>query len=425
MVTISPAHFKIQKRIGWLIFSGMIVFALLNLERLLESSPKTIQAGTGLEEHVFNAIVLVSFGLIMLIFSRIDHPVLRMLQVAAFMALGVLASATNKPWDPTSMVLFVYAIVLSIQYSFFERRFVLKTVIALVFIFGVGVVRTMMSGKIDLMGSFTAVMEAVVLLLLLWIAFAEVIKEYIEKAKALELERRKDSVFVKFGQNVAGLVHNLSNMLSVLYSLNALMSQRAKTTDISDLISRQQAAFDRMTKTVERILAVVRAKQDTAVGAVELNSLLAGIIDYFRNDADFNEGVHVDMKTCEGTLYVEAQPLELCEVVENLIKNSWESMKGRSGIGENVIEIASFHAPVKGFSVRDTGCGIPGLSRCQDDECRKHFQIGHTVKEKGTGLGMPFVIEAVRSNGWSIRIESKEDQGTLTTILFDGSRLTV
>jgi signal transduction histidine kinase len=132
---------------------------------------------------------------------------------------------------------------------------------------------------------------------------------------------------------------------------------------------------------------------------------------------DFKDGVRVEMKTCDGKLYVEAQPLELCEVVENIVKNSWESMKGR-GAGEPTIEITSFRTPVSGFSIRDTGCGIPGLTSCRNEECEKHFQIGRTVKENGTGLGMPFVIEAIRSNGWSIEIESIEGKGTVTTILF-------
>jgi two-component system sporulation sensor kinase A len=253
---------------------------------------------------------------------------------------------------------------------------------------------------------------------LLWIAFSDILKDLADRASDLELERRKDSVFVRFGRNVAGLVHNLSNMLSVLYSLNALMRQRVLSADMAEFVARQQSAFDRMTGTLERILAVVRAKQDTSICAVDLNTLLAGVVEYYRTDFDFKNTIRVDMKPCEGKLVVEAQPLELCEVVENLVKNSWESMKGRNGGRMNVIEISSFSGPLPGFRIRDNGCGIPGLGSCRDDELRRHFHVGQTTKEKGTGLGIPFILEAAKSNGWSIRMESTVGQGTVTEIVF-------
>ncbi len=417
-MTILPVHFKMQKRIGYVLFGASIVIAMINILMLVGDAEPEYMAGIGLPVRVFNAIADSLVGIVVLSLSRIDHPVVRILQVAAFAVAGLVFNMTNEPWETAGTALIVYAIILAIQYSFFERRFTLKMVIALTVIFGARVIRTMAFGKIDFLGSLGMVTAISAFFLLLYIAFSDVLKELAAKARDLELEQRKDSVFVRFGRNVAGLVHNLSNMLSVLYSLNALMRQRALTADMAEFVARQQNAFDRMTGTLERILAVVRAKQDTSICAVDLNVLLSGVVEYYRTDFDFKNSIRVDMKPCEGKLVVEAQPLELCEVVENLIKNSWESMKDRDGNGSKIIEIRSFRQPVPGFSIRDHGCGIPGLLSCRDDECRKHFHVGRTTKEKGTGLGVPFVLEAVKSNEWSITMESSAGQGTETTIFF-------
>jgi signal transduction histidine kinase len=258
-------------------------------------------------------------------------------------------------------------------------------------------------------------------LTLLWIAFAEPLRELAGRARDLELEQRKDSVFVRFGRNVAGMVHNLRNLLTILYGLNSLLKQAANVEEARELAVRQRAAFDRMTKMIERILAVVKAKQDTSVRSVDLNELLSGIVDFFCTDLDFKHGVQVQLALCEQRPVVQAQPLELCEVMENLIRNSWESMAHRrDGVG-NRIGIETFAGDAVGFAVSDNGPGIPGLDRCEDDDCRRRFQVGRTTKEKGTGLGIPFILEAARSNGWHVRIESPAGKGTCTTIVLRGA----
>jgi signal transduction histidine kinase len=417
-MTNLPVHYKIQKRIGYVHFLICVVLSLLNVIRMISSGISASGSFLGMDGHVRNAVFMFLFGLMILGLSRVNHPAIRMMQVAVFGMAGALVNLINAPWDASGMALLVLAIVLAIQYSFFEKRFTLKMTIAMAFIFGIGMVRTLFYGKIDVLGSLAAVAQVAAYFVLLWIMFSDVLKDLAEIAKDLELAQRKDSVFVRFGRNVAGLVHNLSNMLSVLYSLNALMRQRTLPPDILEFVAKQQSAFDRMTGTLERILAVVRAKQDTSVCAVDLNVLLAGVVEYYRTDFDFKNTVTVDLKPCEGELVVEAQPLELCEVMENLLKNSWEAMKGKGGPGPRLIEINSFRQPTAGFSIRDHGCGIPGLGTCRDGELSPHFQVGRTTKEKGTGLGVPFILEAVKSNGWNIEMESAVGQGTMTTIWF-------
>ncbi len=417
-MTAQPIHYRMQKRIGLVFLIACLSFALLNVGMIIVNARIGPMDAGEVNTRVFNAAIDAAIGLVAFLLSLIDHVVIRIVQVAAFAAIGVLFNVTNQPWDAAGVAVIVFAMILAIQYSFFERRFTLKVVLSLSLVYVVILLRTVLAGRADFIGSLAMVGGVTTYLLLLWIAFSDVLKDLAAKAKDLELELRKDSVFVRFGRNVAGLVHNLSNMLSVLYGMNELMRQHAQSAEMADFITKQQNAFDRMTGTLERILAVVRAKQDTSVCAVDLNTLLGGVVEYYRTDFEFKNAVRVDMKPCAGKLVVEAQPLELCEIVENLIKNSWEAMKGGNGGRPPVIEVASFDRPVPGFSIRDSGCGMPGLERCRNDECRAHFQVGRTTKEKGTGLGIPFVLEAVKANGWTIVMESAVGRGTVTSITF-------
>ena len=271
-------------------------------------------------------------------------------------------------------------------------------------------------GDVELVVGLAGVVFIGFFLLLLWIAFAETLKTYIDRTKELELERRKDSVFVRFGRNTAGLVHNLRNMLTVAYGFNDLIGKEVESDYVKNLVEREHAAFDRMSGTIARTLAIVKAKQETSTKPVDLNELVAGLMDFLSTDLKFKHDVQPKLKLTDSKLIVSVQPLELCEVIENLIRNSWEAMSSKERETPNVIEIETFAAPTIGFIVRDNGPGFPGLTSCANEECRRYFRIGQTTKEHGTGLGVAFVLEAAQSNGWDIEIASNPGGGFETRI---------
>ena len=62
--------------------------------------------------------------------------------------------------------------------------------------------------------------------------------------------------------------------------------------------------------------------------------------------------------------------------------------------------------------VTDQGTGIPGLTECHDGGCYQYFEFGKSVKERGTGIGMLFVIGTALDEGWGLSIRSAVDGGT-------------
>ena len=411
----APHHRTIQRRIGLTLFVTGLAIAGYNLLRVVGNR----EAYTFTSENVFNALTVIGIAVLVLIISRVDHPSMRLVQVAVFAIVGFAVIWWNEPFDMTGMAFVVYAIFLAIQYSFLETYVVPKLAVFLALTLGVIITGTLVHGELDILASIAGVTFIAFYLFLLWIAFGERLKEYVTRAKDLELEKRKNAVFVRFGKNAAGLVHNLRNMLTVLYGLNELVKLQAKSKKIKDLVERQKSAFDRMAATIERTLTVVKAKQETGLKTVDLNELVGGVADFYTADLEFTQNVKLDLLLSDQKLMVEVQPLELCEVIENLIKNSWESLSEMNASEGNLIEIRTFDTPSTGFSVRDNGPGIPGLKKCKNDECQRYFRIGHSSKESGTGLGIPFVLEASRANNWDITISSDEERGTITTLLLN------
>ena len=415
-MTPSPHHLKIQRRLGWVILVAGIALASANIIAEFVGHEPYYRDN----DRIFNALGIILPAAVLFLLSRLKHTSARYIQVAFFGLIGFFAMNRNQPADMTGMAFVVYAIFLAIQYGFLERHFVRKLTAIVLFTILMNVTLMLFKGQVDLVGILASAVFIVFYLLLLWIAFAETLQTYIDRTRELELERRKDSVFVRFGKNTAGLVHNLRNMLSVAYGFNDLVRNEVASDHVKDLVSRERAAYDRMSGTITRTLAVVKAKQDTSTKPIDLNELVAGLVDFLNTDLQLKHDVKLKLNLNTKELVISVQPLELCEVIENIIRNSWEAMADYENHQLKVIEISTFEDTAPGLIIRDNGPGIPGFESCENDECRRYFSIGKTTKEGGTGLGIPFVLEAAKLNGWDIKISNLADGGVETRMIFTG-----
>src|SRR5690606_35842727 len=82
--------------------------------------------------------------------------------------------------------------------------------------------------------------------------------------------------------------------------------------------------------------------------------------------------------TPEGDILVNLNKQLYSWVIENLVKNAIDAMKGR---GKLIVEISQLEDNIK-VSVTDTGKGIPKKL------FKKIFDPGFTTKKRGWGLGL-------------------------------------
>jgi signal transduction histidine kinase len=408
-----PSHYRIQKGIGYILLGGGIGFGILNFCRMIELGEDFDFSN----EHTIATAFVLFLAVFIFITSRVDRVFMRFLQVIIFTIAGLIAMWLTKPFEMTSMVILVYSFLLAIQYSFLEKKFLPKLTAYIGFIFIWGIVAAFIQKKIDIIGTLAGISFIVFFILLLWITYYEVLKDYLQQLQEVEQESKKNSVFIKFGKNIAGLVHNLKNMLTIIQGMNSLIRRSGLSDPVKGFVNRQQLALDKMSGTITRILNVVKAKQDTSLTVVDINEIIAGIIDFFQTNTDFKRDVKCVLDLHPAMLYVELQPLQLCEIVENLVKNSWESFGDRIAGKENIITVRTFANNRIGFTVSDNGPGIHGLTECSNEQCAVHFPIGSTTKSFGSGVGMPFVMETVKANQWLLAIKSSK-KGTEVTIRF-------
>ena len=112
------------------------------------------------------------------------------------------------------------------------------------------------------------------------------------------------------------------------------------------------------------------------------------------------------METSPDTPFVEADPLQLVMVLQNLLSNAYDAVQG-AAMGPRKVAVAVTHSGAEVmFSVTDTGSGIP-------EELRERlFRPVNSTKAVGMGLGLAICRSLVEANDGRISLLHSGAQGT-------------
>jgi len=224
------------------------------------------------------------------------------------------------------------------------------------------------------------------------------------------------------GQSLAGVVHDLNNMLVVTEwsaeKIVRLVSAEGAAEDVRRYSESILASLSK-TKNFQRLL-LEKARGVPTNRAVEIDLFaeIEHLTPLLRSMAGVENRLEI---TCQPGARVFSDPYHLEQVIMNLVVNARDALVGRDKRAiviaiENERECASVPT-VTGplppgryltIAVRDTGSGIAA------DLLPKLFQPFFTTKEsnRGTGLGLATVKEVVDSWGGFIAVQSTLGQGT-------------
>jgi len=215
------------------------------------------------------------------------------------------------------------------------------------------------------------------------------------------------------GVNTSMIAHEINNLLTPLGSYASLALDNFDDKGLTEKALRKTARnCERAVNIMESILAVAdgkrQEKKDTA-----LTILVEEIFGCLGRDFT-KDGITVDMRI-DGDLTVWAVPVEIQQVLMNLILNAREAMLPRGGV--LIIEAAESRENVQ-IKVCDSGCGI------EAGDLEKVFEPFFTTKKNeesqrersGSGLGLAFCKKVVEAHGGCIWAESEANKGTIFTI---------
>ncbi|MBI5504170.1 MAG: PAS domain-containing protein [Deltaproteobacteria bacterium] len=217
------------------------------------------------------------------------------------------------------------------------------------------------------------------------------------------------------GELATGLAHELNQPLASISNVVEACAQylRAGTVDPPKLLELlSQAATDSMraAAVVARLRSCVD-KGQTQREPVELGEIVGNLPRLLLWELD-RQRIVLRVRLPAGRLHVDADRIQIEQVIVNLIQNAIDSIQEADG-PQRLIELSVRSAHGMGeVSVRDTGTGV------SEPAAERMFEAFFTTRTRGLGIGLALsrsILEAHRGRIW---MEAPPGGGPGTVVRF-------
>jgi len=241
----------------------------------------------------------------------------------------------------------------------------------------------------------------------------------------LQLDALRDQLtesqrLATIGTITAVIAHEFNNLLTpiVSYSQFALSSAQSQTPDMELICKALSKAFQSASKAGRICSSMLGlARGESACGQVGIQQLVDEALAVLARDPQ-KDGIALRVHI-QPDLNVFGDPIQLEQVLLNLLINARQAMLGRGGA--ITIRAQETEAGEIRLQVGDTGPGIP------EKLLPRIFQPFFTTKStarrgeaKGTGLGLAICKEIVERHQGRIEVESEVGKGTTFSIFLPG-----
>jgi len=214
------------------------------------------------------------------------------------------------------------------------------------------------------------------------------------------------------GQLTASITHEVNQPITaaVTYALAArrwLSADPPNFREVDDALSLIVKEGNRAGEVVERVRALVK-KVPPRKDAVAIDDAILEVIALTRTEAA-NNSVSVRTQFAEGLPRVQADRVQLQQVMLNLIVNAIQAMSG-IGEGAHELQISIDAVPSEGgvrVGVRDTGHGL------RPESLPRLFEPFYTTKPDGMGMGLSICRSIIEAHGGRLWATGCEPRGAL------------
>ncbi len=210
---------------------------------------------------------------------------------------------------------------------------------------------------------------------------------------------------------VANVSHELKTpMTSVKVLADSLMAQQDAPAELyREFMVDIAEEIERENKIINDLLALVKldkAAADLNITGVNMNELTEIILKRLRPIARKNDVELLLVSTRE--IIAEVDEVKMSLVLTNLIENA---IKYNKKHGKVTVTLDADHQYFT-IEVEDTGIGIPEDSMARIYERFYRVDKSHSREIGGTGLGLAITRNAVLLHRGTIKVESKEGEGS-------------
>lgn len=205
------------------------------------------------------------------------------------------------------------------------------------------------------------------------------------------------------GEMSAGINHELNQPLLALQTY-VENSQRLMTKGKTELVDNNLAQMHQILQTMQGIvsrLKVFSRRTPPEPRMTDWQEIINGVM-LIMNPLLKKSAIRVDIDPGPAGLQVYAEPVQIQQVLVNLLTNAAEAMQGQSQA--NIRIRVTTEAGLAHIRVRDSGPGIAADLR------EKIFEPFYTTKSSGLGIGLALSRRIVETLGGSLLLEEAPEE---------------
>ena len=232
-----------------------------------------------------------------------------------------------------------------------------------------------------------------------------------------EIERAKmsqSSKLATLGEMASGIAHEINNPLTIIRGYLKMIEfmgteKEIPRDEIKDSVKKAQGAIDRTAKIVSSLKYFSRDASQDPFEVVSVQNIVEDTLSFCHRRLEKN-GVLLDVKIPEQPLYINGRPVEISQIILNLVLNAFDAVRSMSPERKWVKLIIEANKNIIEIRVLDNGNGILKEIR------PKLFEPFNTSKPagQGTGLGLSISKSIAKVHSGDLVLESAQ---TPTTFL--------
>ncbi len=217
------------------------------------------------------------------------------------------------------------------------------------------------------------------------------------------------------GVLAGGIAHEIRNPLAGVNLFIDVLGDEGKFSRSSkeqEILAEIKTNIKRIDGIIKRVLAFSRQSDATTTDRLTVKPLIEDSLKLWQSKMA-KDGIRHSLFVEENLAEVIGDPIEIQQVLNNLIQNAVEAMEKEGTLSISARNgTLSFDKkrPAVIMKVQDSGAGIP------PDQQKNVFNPFFTTKHTGTGLGLAISHRIISRHGGLISFESTLEVGTTFTV---------
>ncbi|WP_342429985.1 EAL domain-containing protein [Neobacillus sp. FSL H8-0543] len=223
----------------------------------------------------------------------------------------------------------------------------------------------------------------------------------ITEKREMEEQLSKSEKLSVVGQLAAGVAHEIRNPITSIKGFIQLLEEGIMKKEFFKVISKE---FKQVEEILEEFINLAKPKE-IQLKKVNIKTIIKEVETLLKPEANL-KNVEIFQEYKQNLPQIMCDTNQIKQVFINIIKNSIEAIP-KNGFVELQGSIEGKNVLIK---IIDNGIGV------SEERVQKLGEPFYSNKEKGTGLGLMICFRIVREHNGSIKVKSKENEGTTVEV---------